>query len=225
MGERELTGLKKPMDAIKGFMSLSPSNHEPNNNAKSNWRGILIWVALALLIRWQIVEPRWIPSGSMLPTLNIQDRILVEKVSPKIQRLMGKDVGRGSVVVFSPPKELLNLGYDSDKALIKRVVGIPGDKIEVLHGQLIRNGEEIQEEWIKEKINYEMSLITIPEDRVWVLGDNRNNSLDSHIWGFLPQKNIIGTAIWRYWPLNSFGSIRFPTPERRETIDRTAIRS
>ena len=88
-----------------------------------------------------------------------------------------------------------------------------GDEIEVHLGQLIRNGEPVKEIWRDIPMNYEMDEITVPSNYLWVLGDNRNNSLDSHLWGLLPEKKVIGTAGWRYWPINRFGPIRFPTPK------------
>ena len=84
-------------------------------------------------------------------------------------------------------------------------------------GQLIRNGEVIKETWVEIPMNYEMDEIIVPAESLWVLGDNRNNSLDSHLWGILPEKNVIGTAIWRYWPITKFGPIRFPTHKTNKT--------
>ena len=190
-----------------------------SNSNKPNFKGLgtlLIWVFIAISIRWQIIEPRWIPSGSMLPTLQINDKILVEKIRPKTKSLFPDNIKRDSIVVFKPPEGLISLGYKEKTALIKRIVGVPGDSIEVRKGLLIRNGVAIDEIWIKTQMNYEMEQITVPEDSYWVLGDNRNNSLDSHIWGPLPKKNIIGTAIFRYWPINVLGPIRFPTQKNIE---------
>ena len=186
----------------------SPKN-SPNNLRKGNWKSVIIWILLAVFLRWQVIEPRWIPSGSMLPTLEIQDRILVEKVSPKIRPILNQFLTRGKIVVFLPPKPLIEAGYSSKDALIKRIIGIPGDEIEIHAGELIRNGISVNEPWLSEPITYEMNKIVVPEKSVWVLGDNRNNSLDSHLWGTLPEKNIIGTAIFRYWPIKKIGTIRF----------------
>ncbi len=180
----------------------------------SYWRGLLLWVLLALLLRWQVIEPRWIPSGSMLPTLQIQDRVLIEKISPRINKIQKKHFPKEKIVVFHPPQVLIEQGYEAKTALIKRVVGVPGDKLEVHNGSLIRNGKPINEDWIESPIAYEMNEIIVPKSSLWVLGDNRNNSLDSHIWGPLPEENIIGTAIWRYWPLKNLGPIRFPTHQK-----------
>ncbi len=187
---------------------------EPETSNKSqgvSWRNLLLWCLLAILIRWQVIEPRWIPSGSMLPTLQIQDRILVEKIRPRMNQKRQNSLSFGNIVVFHPPQNLVKAGYESKSALIKRVIGTPGDQIEVHEGKLFRNGYLVQETWRSEPMNYEMDVFTIPEGQLWVLGDNRNNSLDSHLWGPLPEKDVIGTAVWRYWPLNRFGPIRFPT--------------
>ncbi|WP_320667777.1 signal peptidase I [Prochlorococcus sp. MIT 1307] len=196
---------------------MNSSQKKQKSENKNGWFSFLIWLTLALLLRWQVIEPRWIPSGSMLPTLEVKDRILVEKVSPKINFLRKRQLSIESVVVFHPPKQLINAGYDKNSALIKRIVGLPGDKIEVHKGQLIRNDKEINESWRVLPINYEMDAVIIPNHSLWVLGDNRNNSLDSHLWGLLPEGNVIGTAIWRYWPINKFGPIRFPTPQKIRT--------
>ena len=186
------------------------SAESKKNQTQNNWKGLLIWILIALLLRWQAVEPRWIPSGSMIPTLQIQDRILIEKITPRLHRKLNKHLNLNTIVIFKPPKILTESGYSDGSALIKRVVGLPGDKIEVTDGKLYRNGKEINEPWIKEPIQYEMDAINVPEYSLWVLGDNRNNSLDSHIWGALPEKNLIGTALARYWPLKKIGPIRFP---------------
>ena len=112
----------------------------PNSEPKRNsWIGLLVWVVLALLLRWQVIEPRWIPSGSMLPTLQLQDRILVEKITPKLNRQRHKPIGLNQIVVFGVPPQLVEAGYDPNAALIKRVVGRPGDTIEVRGGELLRN--------------------------------------------------------------------------------------
>ena len=175
-----------------------------------DFKNLIIWVILALIIRWQVIEPRWIPSGSMLPTLQIQDKILVEKITPKINLKDNLDKLRDSIVVFNPPETLIKAGYDSNIALIKRVIGVPGDKVEIKEGILYLNNKA-QNKYITDKnINYSMSPIKIPANSLWVMGDNRNNSMDSHIWGPLPSEKIIGRAILRYWPLNQFGPISFP---------------
>jgi signal peptidase I len=166
---------------------------------------LLLWLLVALLLRWLVVEPRWIPSGSMLPTLQLQDRILVEKLRPRL----GRPLPPGTVVVFHPPAALVAAGYDPDAALIKRVVAGPGDEVEVRQGQLRRNGVAVEPDWSAQPMDYVLAPFTVPPGQLIVLGDNRNASLDSHVWGPLPRQEVIGTALWRYWPLQRFGPIRF----------------
>ena len=172
-------------------------------------RSLLLWALVALLLRWAVIEPRWIPSGSMLPTLQLQDRILVEKLRPRLHRPLGP----GTIVVFHPPAALRQAGYDPEAALIKRVVAVAGDAVEVRQGQLWRNGTPQEPDWAGEPMAYGLGPLTVPPDHVLVLGDNRNASLDSHLWGPLPEQEVIGTAVWRYWPLSRFGPIRTPSPQ------------
>ena len=187
-----------------------PAQEEKKNSIIRDLKNLLIWIAIALIIRWQVLEPRWIPSGSMLPTLQIQDKILVEKVTPKITSKSNLSKFRNKIIVFNVPEQLIKAGYERDTALIKRVIAIPGDKVEVKEGNLYLN-DIAQDNNISDKnINYSIGPLIVPEKSFWVMGDNRNNSMDSHIWGFLPYEKIIGRAIFRYWPLNKIGPIRFP---------------
>jgi len=173
-------------------------------------KNLVIWIIIALIIRWQVIEPRWIPSGSMLPTLQIKDKILVEKLSPKINFSGNLSKLKNQIIVFNAPKILIDSGYESNTALIKRVIGTPGDKIEVREGTLYIN-DILQNNYPTDKeINYSVGPYIVPEDSLWVMGDNRNNSMDSHVWGFLPYKKVIGKAFIRYWPINKFGPIHFP---------------
>ncbi|WP_254967167.1 signal peptidase I [Cyanobium sp. CH-040] len=165
---------------------------------------LLVWVSLALLLRWAVIEPRWIPSGSMLPSLQLEDRVLVEKLRTRLHRALPL----GTVVVFHPPPLLQKAGYDPASALIKRVVGLPGDRLEVRDGRLWRNGVAVPRDWNAEPMDYRLEPVTVPPGHLLVLGDNRNASLDSHFWGPLPEGQLIGTAVWRYWPLPRFGPIR-----------------
>ena len=175
-----------------------------------DFKNLFIWIIIALIIRWQVIEPRWIPSGSMLPTLQIQDKILVEKLTPKITSKSNLSSLKNKIIVFNVPEQLIEAGFESDIALIKRVIGVPGDKVEVKEGNLFLN-DIAQNNYISDKnINYSTGPYLVPENSLWVMGDNRNNSMDSHIWGFLPYEKVIGKAIFRYWPLNNIGPIRFP---------------
>ncbi|PSO47626.1 MAG: signal peptidase I [Cyanobacteria bacterium SW_9_44_58] len=168
-----------------------------------NLKAIAIALLIAFFIRAFIAEPRYIPSDSMLPTLEIGDRIVVEKVSYYFHSPNPKDI-----VVFKPPNLLQNFGYDADQAFIKRVIADSQQTIDVRNGEVYINGEKIREPYIKEPPNYELSATTVPEKKLFVLGDNRNNSNDSHVWGFLPEKQVIGRAAFRFWPPDRIGLIK-----------------
>jgi len=186
------------------------TTQEKRNSILKDLKNLLIWMSIALIIRWQVIEPRWIPSGSMLPTLQIQDKILVEKLTRKITSKSNLSKLKNKIVVFKVPDQLINAGYEADTALIKRVIGIPGDKVEVRDGKLYLNNIAQKNYVFDKNINYSIGPFIVPKESLWVMGDNRNNSMDSHIWGFLPYEKVIGKAIFRYWPFNKIGPIRFP---------------
>jgi signal peptidase I len=144
----------------------------------------------------------------MLPSLQLEDRVLVQKLLPRL----GVSPGVGEIVVFHPPEALLEAGYDSKAALIKRVVAVGGDQVEVRQGRLWRNGLAVEPDWAPGPMGYSLAPLIVPAGHLMVLGDNRNASLDSHLWGPLPEKDVIGTAVWRYWPLQRFGPLRFSAP-------------
>lgn len=156
---------------------------------------LLLAVVLAAVIRWGIAEPRYIPSGSMLPTLNLGDRLVVEKISH-----FWRDWHRGDIVVFAPPPALVSQGYNTDNVLIKRIIALPGETVEVRAGQVWVNGFPLSEPYVAESPRYTWGPAVVPAGSVFVLGDNRNASNDSHVWGFLDERLIIGRAWVRFWP-------------------------
>ncbi|MCV3213598.1 signal peptidase I [Plectonema radiosum NIES-515] len=163
---------------------------------------VAIALCLAFLIRTFIAEPRYIPSDSMLPTLFTGDRLVVEKVSYKFH-----PPKTGDIIVFQPPTELQHRGYLKDQAFIKRVIGKPGEVISVAKGKVYLNGQPLEEDYIAEPPNQPFPPVTVPKDEFFVMGDNRNDSNDSRYWGFLPRKNIIGRATFRFWPFDRIGLI------------------
>lgn len=172
------------------------------NLLKSNARLVAISMVIALAVRLFIAEPRFIPSNSMDPTLHIGDRLLVEKLSYRVH-----PPHHGDIVVFEPPPQLQAIGYRREQAFIKRVMGLPGDTMAVHQGQVYRNDQPLTETYILASPNYEMNPVTVPDNALFVMGDNRNDSNDSHVWGFLPIENVIGHATLRFWPPDNLGTV------------------
>jgi signal peptidase I len=171
---------------------------------KENIQILVVALLLAFLIRTFVAEPRFIPSESMVPTLLVGDRLVVEKISYHFH-----PPATGEIVVFAPPDALQAEGYTKEQVFIKRIIGRAGQTIEVKQGKVYRDGKPLTENYIAQQPNYEMSAANIPQGNLFVMGDNRNYSNDSHIWGFLPEENIIGRAVFRFWPLDRFGPVRF----------------
>jgi len=163
-------------------------------------------IVLALGIRTFVAEARYIPSSSMEPTLEINDRLVVEKISYHLNPPQ-----RGDIIVFWPPESLFEDEEEKRKdAFIKRVIGIPGDTVEVSNGRVYVNDEPIEEDYIKAEPNYTWGPETVPPASYLVLGDNRNSSFDSHAWepdSFVPEENIIGKAVVRFWPPSRVGGL------------------
>lgn len=161
-------------------------------------------VVLALGVRTFVAEARYIPSGSMLPTLEINDRLVIEKVSYHFNH-----PSRGDIVVFHPPE---SAGKQFVKeAFIKRVVGLPGETVEVKDGKVYIDGQPLAEGYTESPPAYDWGPQTVPQGSYLVFGDNRNNSDDGHIWGFLPSDHIIGRAVVRFWPLNRLADLAEPS--------------
>jgi signal peptidase I len=116
------------------------------------------------------------------------------------QRFLFRSPHRGDVIVFRAPT-------DPSRDFIKRVIGLPGDTVEVRGGVVYVNGTALDEPYISSKPDYTYAKQTVPNGQYFVLGDNRNNSSDSHVWGFVPEDNIIGQAMFRYWPLHNLGGV------------------
>ena len=158
---------------------------------------------LAFGIRTFIAEARYIPSGSMLPTLQINDRLIIDKISYDFS-----NPKRGDIIVFNPTKTLEQENYHD--AFIKRVIGLPGDKVEVKAGKVYVNNTALTENYLEAPPDYQWGPVIVPANSYLVLGDNRNDSYDSHYWGFVPRQKVIGKAMFRFWPLNRLGEIDRP---------------
>jgi signal peptidase I len=135
-----------------------------------------------------IIEPFVVPSESMTPTLQIGDRLLVYK--PPFRQYHPK---QGDLIVFNSPDK-------RGQYFVKRIIGLPGDRIETRNHQLLRNNQPQLEPYLAEPIDYDLAPQTIPTDRLFVLGDNRNRSYDSHVWGSLDRDEVIGVVYRISWP-------------------------
>jgi signal peptidase I len=170
---------------------------------------VVVAVLVAVLLRTFVVQTFYIPSGSMEPTLQIGDRIIVNKLSYDLH-----GVDRGNIVVFSrPPAE--DCGGPEVNDLVKRVVGLPGETISLSGGDVYINGNRLDESWLpasEQNKTYPgpggtpYSLVRpyhIPAGDYFVMGDNRTDSCDSRYWGPIPESLIVGKVDLRVWPLSS----------------------
>ncbi|HEY9669899.1 MAG TPA: signal peptidase I [Waterburya sp.] len=142
----------------------------------------------------EIIETRYIPSRSMLPTLQINDRLLIDKTVYRSQLPR-----RGDLVLFQPTEVLRQQNFK--EVFLKRIIGLPGEKLSVKNGLVYINGKPLQENYIEERPQYEFGPVVVPANQYFVLGDNRNNSYDSHYWGFVPRELIVGKAIGIFCPV------------------------
>lgn len=246
----ELSNLRTPRnekDSGNGASETRENREKVTTNKPQGFKAfireivelVVVTLVLLIVIRWALAEARYIPSSSMEPTLQINDRLLVEKVSNHL----GMPIQRGDILVFYPPpiemggQDLKNdpltiLGrltglpfLPYEPAFIKRVIGLPGDHLRIQRGQGVYvNGQLLDEPYIKEPPNYDRNVlgeiggpsngriikpygdpaeannpIIVPPGKLFMMGDNRNNSEDSHVWGFLPQQRVIGRACLLFW--------------------------
>ena len=170
---------------------------------------VVVAVGVALLLRQFVVQTFFIPSGSMEPTLQVGDRILVNKLSYHLH-----GVGRGDIVVFSrPPAE--NCGGPEVNDLVKRVIGLPGETLSLSGGHVYVDGRRLDESWLPASeqgitrpgpggTHYSLQhAYRVPANDFFVMGDNRTDSCDSRYWGPISKSLIVGKVEMRVWPLSS----------------------
>jgi signal peptidase I len=138
----------------------------------------------------EVVQSYYMPSGSMLPTLKINDRFIIDKTAYKERAPQ-----RGDIIIFNPTKRLIQEKYTAP--FIKRIIGLPGETVKIQNGKAYINGKPLKEKYISEPPQYQHKSVVIPANNYFVLGDNRNNSYDSHYWGFVTRDLIIGKLIWK----------------------------
>lgn len=197
--------------AVLGFCFYHAYISSPTRRAKS--QRLVLTICLVLLLvdgfyeassfytKKFITESRYIASEAMIPTLQVGDRLLVDKVEYR-----SKPPQRRDIIVFNPTEALKQQNFKD--AFIERIIGLPGESLEVKTGKVYINGQPLQEDYIAEPPEYQHDLVKIPPDAYFVLGDNRNNSYDSHYWGFVPRDHIIGKATKIFWPPKRGGTVK-----------------
>ena len=181
---------------------LSGSKTKQKSVVREYAEAIIIAIVLALFIRTFVIQAFKIPSGSMKPTLLVGDHILVNKFIYGIKLpftdkilISLSEPERGDVVVFKFP-------LDTSKDYIKRVIGLPGDRVELVNKQLLINGQPTEDPHASYSMNGSMRVfgpVTVPSGHLFVMGDNRDESSDSRVWGFVPRPYLKGKAFLIYW--------------------------
>ena len=185
---------------------------------------IVLAILIAFLVKTFVAQAFYIPSGSMIPQLNIGDRVVVSKISYDLH-----DPNRGDIIVFDKPPgaggpapqskgtgvgrvvrdvfESIGVLQPSTEEYIKRVIGLPGETVQGKNGHVYINGQELVEPYLPPgTTTSDFGPVPVPKDRLWVMGDNRSNSADSRVFGTIRQRTVVGRAILRVWP---FGRAAF----------------
>jgi signal peptidase I len=192
-------------DLPAGEPDADASDEPEPSKAKNASRNAIEWVAIvlgalvvALVVKTFLIQAFYIPSLSMYSTLDEGDRVLVNKLSYRLH-----DINRGDLVVFERPDNVPDNGIED---LIKRVVGLEGEVIEGRDGTVYIDGEALEEGYLDEgTITTDFGPVTVPDDHIYVLGDNRENSEDSRSpMGPVDQDLVVGRAFVRVWPLTHF---------------------
>jgi|SRR6185312_1382771 len=172
----------------------------PALGAFSLLRDILISVVLAIVLIVFIYQPVKVEGTSMMPGLTNNERIFINKYTYK---LGAGSIARDDLVVFHYPN-------DPSQSYIKRVIGLPGDTIQIIEGTVYVNGKKLDEPYVPREYRDSVSMKKelVPPDDYFVLGDHRSSSNDSRVWGFVDRREIYGKAVFVYWPLDRIGRVK-----------------
>ena len=189
-----------PPDPVESATQELPSRRAAGLHPIYWFRDLAFSVLIAIVLIVFIYQPVKVEGTSMMPTLTDQERIFINKFT---YRFGIADIQHGDMVVFWFP-------LDRSKSYIKRVIGLPGDIVEIDHGTVIVNGKPLTEDYVAEDYRDRQSR---PPERIepnqyYVLGDHRISSNDSRAWGTVPRENIYGKAVFVYWPLDKMGRVR-----------------
>jgi signal peptidase I len=187
-----------PSASPRDASSLQASAHHLLRNEIRVWtRDLLIAIGLALVIIVFLYQPVKVEGTSMAPLLSDQERIFINKFVYRFE-----DIHRGDVVVFWYP-------LDRSKSFIKRVIGLPGETVDIRHGLLYVNGQLIPEPYVPPQYTdvTDFGPVKVPKDSYFVMGDHRISSNDSRVFGPVASQFIYGRAVFAYWPVDHFGSL------------------
>ena len=206
---------------------IIPGENEslPEEETPSTWKTIwavtrevgetIILTLIIFLLIQLVIRNFRVVGTSMVSNLHDGQYLIIDKVSYSPFLTDNLNIGgpqRGDVIVFKPPR---NPGDD----YVKRIIGLPGEKVQIINGQVLINDQPLEEPFHPVPGTYSMPApVIVPENQVFVLGDNRNNSNDSHNWGPLPVENIVGRAWLSYWPPDQWGTIPRDTPTEEATL-------
>lgn len=181
---------------------------EPSIRVRSRSRSLLEWIVVvviavlvSLLVRTYVFQTFYIPSGSMEPTLNIGDRIVVSKLAVEFGTIHS-----GDILVFKAPPGVVTECGDSVADLVKRVIGLPGDHLTSKGNNIYVDGKLLAQPWShNEPLGRSIGNITVPANHYFMMGDNEADSCDSRYWGTVPRSSIVGKVFVRIWPLSRLG--------------------
>jgi signal peptidase I len=190
----------QPLATQEAQLESAPHPPQPGFGAVPMLRDVAVSVILAIVMIVFVYQPVKVEGTSMMPGLTDQERIFINKYTYKLGS--GK-IERLDPIVFYYP-------YDVTQSYIKRVIGLPGDTIQIDEGTVYLNGNRIKEPYVPAEYKDHRSVAkeVVPPGMYFVMGDHRSSSNDSRIWGFVPRKEIYGKAVFIYWPPNKIGRVR-----------------
>lgn len=191
-------GSQTPAESLRG--RARDARRARNHSIRSWALTIILAVGITLVVKTWFYQPYSIPSASMVPTLEVGDRVVVSKLNT--------EPGRGDIIVFDRPANDPASGPDAPEVLIKRVIGMPGETVSATDGKVYVDGKPLREAYLPDGVTTDIAdPIEVPADHYLVLGDNRQVSQDGRVFGPIPRSSIVGRAILRVWPLNRIGRL------------------
>lgn len=197
-----MTNIEKDKSATSKTTPSRKTN--PLVTEMTDWaKSIGIAVFVAVILKATVIQSYVITTGSMIPTIVPQERVFGNRVVYHIHK-----PERGDIIAFTPPQKALRMaGETRPIPFVKRVIAVEGDILSIRDGVVYRNGTPLNEPYIEAPPVEDLNPVKVPSNTVFVMGDNRPNSLDSRMWDPLPVSNVQAKAFFRFWPLNRVGIV------------------